>query len=172
MLTLVIGGSASGKSEYAERLIEKFPGERIYIATMQPYDDESFARIKKHRNARAGRNFTTAECPVGLDKISIPKGSNVLLEDIDNLTANEYFMPDGDPRSIIPGIDHILESCGFLTVVAGEVFSGGSAYLGETLDYLRTLADIDRQIADKADLVVEVVSGVPDILKGDPNACY
>lgn len=172
MFTFVTGGSASGKSEFAERLIEKLSGDRIYIATMQPYDDESFARIKKHRNARAGRNFTTIECPCGLQKIDIPSGSNVLLEDIDNLTANEFFMPDGDPESILPGIEHILDRCANLTVVAGELFSGGSDYLGETLDYLRTLAGINRQLAKRADLVIEVVCGVPDILKGELNADF
>lgn len=172
MFTFVTGGSASGKSEFAERLIERLPGKRIYIATLQPYDDESHARIAKHRKARSGRNFETIECPAALTDTVVPAGSNVLLEDIDNLTANEYFGPSGDPARILPGIDHILESCAHLTVVAGELFSGGNGYLGETLDYLHTLAEINRKLAAKADLVVEVVCGLPDVLKGDLNAVF
>ena len=171
MFTFVTGGSASGKSEFAEKLIERLPGRRIYIATMQPYDKESYARIAKHRKARSARNFDTIECPTGLERTDIPSGANVLLEDIDNLTANEFFGPSGDPGRILPGIDHILENCSNLTVVAGELFSGGSIYLGETLEYLHTLADIDRKLAEKADLVIEVVCGMPDVLKGDLNAC-
>ena len=59
MFTLVIGGSASGKSEYAERHVlslstpEKTSpqfGNRIYIATMQPFGEDARARI-----ARPGR---------------------------------------------------------------------------------------------------------------------
>ncbi len=171
MFTFITGGSASGKSEFAEKLIERLPGRRIYIATMQPYDNESYSRIAKHRKARSGRNFDTIECPTGLDHTDIPPGSNVLLEDIDNLTANEFFGPSGDPGNILPGIDHILESCSHLTVVAGELFSGGSTYLGETLEYLQTLAVINRKLAEKADLVIEVVCGLPDVLKGDLDDC-
>ena len=171
MFTFITGGSASGKSEYAEKLIERLPGRRIYIATMQPYDDESYARIAKHRKARFSRNFETIECPVDLGHADIPSGSNVLLEDIDNLTANEFFGPSGNPERILPGIDHILENCSHLTVVAGELFSGGTDYLGETLEYLRSLAGINRRLAEKADLVIEVVCGLLDILKGDLNAC-
>ena len=59
MLTLVTGGAASGKSEYAERLAAACDGPRVYIATMRPLDKESVARIEKHRAARADRRFST-----------------------------------------------------------------------------------------------------------------
>ena len=61
MLTLVTGGAASGKSEYAERLAAACDGPRVYIATMRPLDKESVARIEKHRAARADRRFSTIE---------------------------------------------------------------------------------------------------------------
>lgn len=48
MFTLVIGGSASGKSEYAEQQVMALPGRRWYLATMEPWDDECVARIAKH----------------------------------------------------------------------------------------------------------------------------
>ena len=38
MLTLVIGGSASGKSAFAESLCLKSPLPRTYLATMQVWD--------------------------------------------------------------------------------------------------------------------------------------
>ena len=59
MFTLVIGGSASGKSEYAEQQVMALPGRRWYLATMEPWDDECVARIAKHQAARAQQH--TAE---------------------------------------------------------------------------------------------------------------
>lgn len=40
MITLVTGGSGSGKSAYAESLLSSCEGIRYYIATMQIYDAE------------------------------------------------------------------------------------------------------------------------------------
>ena len=40
MLTLVIGGAASGKSAYAESLCLQSPLPRTYLATMQVWDAE------------------------------------------------------------------------------------------------------------------------------------
>ena len=88
MLTLVIGGSASGKSEYAEQRVLSLDGARIYIATMQPYGKEAEERILKHRQMRKNKGFETIECYTGLQDLNIPPGSNVLLEDLGNLMAN------------------------------------------------------------------------------------
>ena len=44
MLTLVIGGAASGKSAYAEHLAVQSGGPRYYLATMQVWDAECAAR--------------------------------------------------------------------------------------------------------------------------------
>ena len=54
MITLVTGGSGSGKSAYAESLLYSCEGIRYYIATMQIYDAEG---EKKSRAASetAGR---------------------------------------------------------------------------------------------------------------------
>ena len=166
MFTLVIGGSASGKSEYAEQLVLTRKGQRIYLATMDAWDEESRKRIEKHRRARAGRGFTTIECPVGLWNTDIPDGSNVLLEDLDNLAANETFSENGGGAdAVLKGISHVLEHCEDLTVVAGELFSGGSDYLDDTVPYLKSLSGINRELAKKADHVVEVVCGLPNRIK-------
>ena len=63
-------------------------------------------------------------------------------------------------------IDSLRSQCSHLTIVTNEVFSGGKEYEGETLTYLRLLAMLNRKLAAGADLVVEVVCGLPDILKG------
>ena len=91
MFTLVIGGAASGKSEYAEAHVETLPGRRLYIATMEPWDEECRARIARHQAARAHKRFTTVECYRNLSQLTVPPDSNVLLECLGNLVANERY---------------------------------------------------------------------------------
>ena len=107
MLILVSGGSASGKSEYAEGLVTAAPaGPRFYVATMEVRDGESRRRVERHRAMRAGKGFATLECPTGLERLEVPAGSAVLLEDLSNLSANEYFSPqrDGAFDRVLAGI--------------------------------------------------------------------
>lgn len=171
MFTLVIGGAASGKSELAERLaVEAGPGPRTYIATMQPFDGECRARIRRHRAMRAEKGFETVECYTHLDRVRLPQGGTALLECMSNLAANELYSPDGAgedaPAAILAGVESLLRQCGTLIVVSNEVFSGGSQYEGDTLRYLRLLAQINRALAARADRVCEAVCGVPVWHKG------
>lgn len=169
MLTLVIGGAASGKSEYAENLVKTLSGRRIYLATMRPWDDECLARIEKHRLKRADRGFETVERYTDLSGAPIPEGANVLLECMSNLLANELYEPDGGGAgAVLRGVDAIMEKCRHLTIVTNEVFSGGADYDEGTLSYLRELASINRILASRADRVVEVVCGLPHMWKGEP----
>ena len=95
MLTLVIGGAASGKSEYAESLVLRSTLPRYYLATMQVWDAECAARVEKHRRMRAAKQFETVECPLHLDAVHLPARGTALLEDLGNLTANELYDPAG-----------------------------------------------------------------------------
>ena len=166
MFTLVIGGSASGKSEYAEGLVLSQSGQRIYIATLYPGDQECVARIEKHRLARADRGFETVECYTNLAGLELPTDSNVLLEGLGSLLSNELYTPEGGGvEAVLRGIKS-LERCAHLTVVAEEVCAGGSDYAGDTLRYLEAMASLNRALARRADRVVEVVCGLPNVLKG------
>lgn len=167
MFTLIIGGAASGKSEFAERHVLGLPGQRVYIATMEPWDAECRARIARHRAARVNKGFTTVERYHNLADVSLPAGSNVLLECMSNLVANELYSPvGGGADAAIAGVEAVLSRSGHLTVVTNEVFSGGTDYEGDTLRYLAELGRVNRALARRAGLVVEVVSGTANVLKG------
>ena len=73
MLTLVLGGAASGKSEYAEALVLRCGLPRYYLATMQVWDAECAARVAKHRAMRAQKQFATVECPQNLHLVRLPQ---------------------------------------------------------------------------------------------------
>ena len=131
MLSVIIGGAGSGKSAFAEDLVCRLPGQRLYIATMTAKDAESLRRIAKHREARAGRGFQTLERGLNLAGAvefgdGIPKQANVLLEDLANLLANEMFGPNnGGPDAVWRGLEGLRSRCASLTVVSSDVFSGG-----------------------------------------------
>lgn len=106
MITLITGGSGSGKSAYAEKYIchasnEKGFKEKYYIATMQVFDEEGQRKIDRHRRLRAGKGFITIEQPRDIqDAVSklqsencLKTGRLALLECMSNLVANEMFPP-------------------------------------------------------------------------------
>lgn len=170
MFTLIIGGAASGKSEYAESWTMALPGRRIYLATMRPWDRECLDRIARHRRLRQNKGFETVERYTDLAGAEIPAGANLLLECMSNLAANELFDPEGGGAGAIArGIDALLAHSRHLTVVTNEVFSGGAACGAGTLRYLETLAQANRAMAAQADAVVEMVCGLPNFLKGGPR---
>ena len=109
MLHIVYGGSASGKSSYAESFALSLQGDGrlLYIATMYPYkwntteiDPETMQRIERHRAMRADKGFDTVECYRHVEHIVAKSQDALLLECMSNLLANEmYLEPDADAGS-------------------------------------------------------------------------
>lgn len=187
MMELVTGGSGSGKSAYAEKIIcekhrqlcgtaEKPP--LYYIADMVPYGRETEKKIEAHRKMRAGKGFATIEWYVDLPgRILGPdspdlKGSYVLLECISNLTANEMYEPGGAENTgkdtvkcIIRGVQMLKERCAHLVVVTNDVFRESVPDSEEMTAYKDNLGTISRALAKMADRVTEVVFGVPVCIK-------
>ena len=90
MMTLILGGSGSGKSAYAEDYLLRAAGDKkkYYIATMQIRDAEMQAKVDRHHRLRQGKGFTTIEQPTELEQAVLqmePAGA-VLLECISPLT--------------------------------------------------------------------------------------
>ena len=176
MVILVTGGSGSGKSAYAEECACAFNcGQMYYIAAMICRDDESRARISRHREMRSGKGFTTIERYTDLAGLRLPDhGAGktdicVLLECLSNLTANEMFdengSGDGAEEAVKAGIDSLLKQCDNLVVVTNEIFSDGIRYDSASEKYRQVLAGINAYLAALADRVVEVVCGIRVILK-------
>ena len=199
MTTLVVGGAASGKSEYAEHLTEAayaLAGRETplwYIATMQAPDDESRARVTKHRDRRAGKGYETAECPDAATLTAFAERlasepSNltdrkpvILLDDFGNLVANELFAPERVEEALAPMTDEqvarriqplvetlktIHRTAGTLVLVSNDVFGDGASDDPGVDNYMRCLAQLDRSVAAFADHVCDVAAGLPDYYKG------
>lgn len=166
MITLITGGSGSGKSAYAEeQVLLEGEARRIYIATMYPYDEESHRRVDRHRRMRAGKGFETVECYTNLKELQVPKDSVVLLECMSNLVANEMFQPQGTymrtAEDVLQGVRTLESQTRHLFIVTNEIFSDGVEYEETTKLYQQYLGWINEKMAEMAERVVEVVYGIP-----------
>ena len=70
MMILILGGSGSGKSAYAEDYLLRTAGDKkkYYIATMQIWDEEMQAKVARNHRLRQGKGFTTIEQPTALEQ--------------------------------------------------------------------------------------------------------
>ncbi len=171
MLELVTGGSGSGKSAYAESRICEWnrqdSNSLFYIATMYPYGEETEKKIERHRILRKGKGFETLEWYTGL-KLHLEEGSlqgsDVLLECMSNLVANEMYMESGAgchaDQAILEGIRELNQQCSNLVIVTNEVFSESVPDSSEMKEYKRILGRINCEIAVMADQVTEVIYGI------------
>ena len=166
MLVVVTGGSGSGKSAFAEDRVLSFgESRRIYIATMQAFDEESHRRIRRHRRMRSGKGFETIERYTELDELILPKNCVVLLECMSNLVANEMFEEQGahdrTVSEVTKGIENLLGQAAHVVIVTNEIFSDAVVFDGDMDSYLEYLGEINQAAAQRADEVVEVVYGIP-----------
>ena len=180
MISLIIGGSSSGKSLFAENLAIEHCGEKLYIATMQPFDNECTEKILKHREMREHKGFVTAEIFTDLNSFKNPVFYDcILLECLSNLLANMLFSGNvdlSDPKtkeeiisSVLDGISLLENSCNHLIVVSNDIFFDNINYSDETLLYINILAKINNEIGKKSKRIAELVYSLPIIHKGDFN---
>ena len=178
MMVLVVGGSGSGKSSYAEKMavsLAQAGMRKYYLATMQVFDDEGRKKVDRHRKLRNGKGFFTIEQPVRISSAleKMEDGDRaVLLECISNLTANEMFSEKKAmteiqvTENVIRDIKMLKEQTNHLVVVSNNVFEDGITYDETTTKYIRAMGKINQKLAALADRVVEVVEGIPVIKIG------
>ncbi len=170
-MILLIGGSGCGKSYYGEKICVSSPAPRYYLAAMQPYGEEGEKRVARHRAMRAGKGFETIERYRDYAALKLPFRGTALLECAANLTANEMFDENGnqsDPVDrVLSGIDALAAQCETLVVITNEIGSDGIVYSPSTGNYIRALGKINASLAEKADTVIEMVAGIPILLKGE-----
>ena len=176
MMTVIIGGSGSGKSEYAENYTMELSHGRnqYYIATMKIFDKEGQAKAERHRALRKDKGFLTIEQPAAiqnaLEKMESEE-KTALIECISNLVANEMFseeVPKTEQQvsvKIIKGIEILKEKLTHLVIVSNNVFEDGSVCDETTMAYIRAMGSINARLTAMADEVVEVVVGISVSIK-------
>ena len=177
MMVLVVGGSGSGKSSYAEKTavsLAQAGMRKYYLATMQVFDDEGRKKVDRHRKLRNGKGFFTIEQPTrisgALEKME-DGDRTVLLECISNLTANEMFSEEQAVTemqvtdNVIRDIKMLKNQTKHLIVVSNNVFEDGITYDETTTKYIQAMGEVNQKLAALADRVVEVAAGIPIIIK-------
>ncbi len=166
-LTLVLGGAASGKSDYAERLVAATGRPMLYVATAQAHDAEMADKIARHK-ARRGAEWRTIEAPLdATPALAAADASEVVLFDcatmwLSNHLFAEAHLPDAEARLL-----SALSGCAApVVMVSNEV---GASIVPENAlarRFRQAQGELNQQLARHADGVVTVMAGLPLVLKG------
>lgn len=166
-ISLVLGGAASGKSVFAERLAAASGRPLTYIATAQAHDGEMAAKIEAHR-ARRGNTWTTVEAPHDLPHAlgAVRPGRQVLLDCV-TLWLSNRLGAGADPATLAGPLVTALSRCASPVVVVSNELGLGLVPehpLGRVFRDLQ--GTVNQAIAAQADTVVFVAAGLPLVLKG------
>lgn len=167
-LTLVLGGANSGKSAFAEKLVTDTGLPRIYCATAQAWDDEMRDKIAQHRQER-GANWHTHECPLELAQTlrTIP-GDSAILVDCLSMWLTNHLLAENDlniQETIL--CDSLDARTGPVCVVSNEVGLGIVPDNALSRKFRTAQGRLNQTIAARADTVVNVMAGLPLVLKGN-----
>lgn len=169
-IIFITGGVRSGKSQFALKLAQNFPGPKAYLATAQALDNEMAERIQRHKKNRP-KDWQTLEEPLQLAEVIQEYGDRFRLILLDCLTLwiSNCLMAKWEEKKILKGAAQLLK------VSRGKrcsvIFVSNEVGLGIVPDNpsARAFRDlsglIHQRVARQADEVYLMVSGIPQKIK-------
>ena len=171
-VTLVLGGARSGKSRYAEGLVEAAAKRGLYLATAEALDGEMQERIGRHR-ARRGPRWATIEEPLEIAQ-SIRREASadrpVLVDCLTLWLANLLEARRAVEREIEALVEALPRLDGPVVFVANEVGLGIVPENALARAFRDHAGRLNQAIAARAERVVFLAAGLPLILK-DVSSC-
>lgn len=180
-----MGGTRSGKSSFAENLVDKLSDNVAYLATAQSLDREMEERIKLHKIRRPD-NWTTYEESFNMPKIinNIKNRHNVILLDCITMLVSNLLLKDLDfeqvstekliekEKYVLEEIKKMIECIGedkecTLVAVSSEVGLGLVPPDKISRAYRDINGKCNQLLAEKAEKVFLVWAGLPIQIK--PN---
>ncbi|WP_206201914.1 bifunctional adenosylcobinamide kinase/adenosylcobinamide-phosphate guanylyltransferase [Terasakiella sp. SH-1] len=162
-VTLVLGGARSGKSAYAEKLIEE-QGGGLYLATSRVWDAEMAERVQTHQ-ARRNELWTTIEEPVHIHDL-VEKTDKPMLVDCLTLWLTNIMDEEADITLETQKLCAALSAAKCdVVVVSNEVGLGivpDNALARKFRDHAGRLNQAVAQVADR---VLFIAAGLPLTLK-------
>lgn len=170
-LILVLGGTRSGKSYFAERMAESLGERVVYLATAAVLDEEMALRVVNHRQRRPDKWQTREESIRVVDQVEGLSGDfDVILLDcltlwLTNLLLDDTFSGPEKEIYIVNQVEQLARTCvhskAHVIIVSNEVGHG----LVPDNSLGRAFRDLSGQanqiIAKNADEVYWVVAGLP-----------
>lgn len=166
-LSLVLGGAASGKSAFAEGLVRGAGRGLVYFATARVQDDEMREKVAHHKRLR-GDGWRTIEEPLDVGRaLAAIGGDNAVLLDCATMWLSNNLLDGNDLAEAEAALMAGLALCAApVVIVSNEV---GLSVVPENA-LARRFRDeqgrLNQKLVEKAGLVVNVVAGLPQVLKG------
>lgn len=166
-LTFVLGGAASGKSAYAEKLVGDCGTPKVYIATAQIYDAEMRRKVDNHIEMR-GPDWQTIEAPQDVASALAEIQSNqVVLLDCATMWLTNHLLAENDTaRESDALIKALLDCSGRVVVVSNEVGMGIVPDNALARQFRDLQGRLNQSLANASELTVFVIAGLPQVLKG------
>lgn len=165
-LTLVLGGARSGKSAFAEKLVEE-SGGGIYVATAQARDAEMTARIEAHKKRR-GDAWQSIEEPTDLSETLIGlKGSKTpVMVDCLTLWLSNILEIERNIDDEIATLCNVASSLDYPVVfVANEIGLGVIPENALARRFIDLHGSMNQWVATVAGQVVLVTAGIAQKIK-------
>lgn len=160
---LILGGARSGKSRFAENIINQ-AGGGIYIATGRAWDGEMANRIDLHKQSR-GDLWQTVEEPLelcaALEACNTGDGKPVLVDCL-TLWLTNLMLEDRDVESEIAAFCDLVPRLDIsVLLVSNEVGFGIVPENAMARAFRDHAGRLHQKIAELADRVTLVVAGIP-----------
>ena len=169
-IILITGGQRSGKSEKAEALALSLSTNPVYLATAHVWDDEFRERVRRHQERR-GPEWTNIEEELYLSRHDLT--GRVVVIDCVTLWLTNFLMADrvgiGSPDAILAEakreFDAFTQHDATYIFVTNEIGLGGVSDNALQRKFTDLQGWMNQYIAQKADEVILMVSGIPVKIK-------
>lgn len=175
-LTLVLGGTRSGKSDTARRLAKCSGRQVVFVATADPEDPEMRRRIQRHQKQRPP-DWETLEPVQDLEDVAhdyADRNNYLVLCDEISLTVARWVHAEGIEEGealdrVRPWVEAVRSGLTPWVVVSALVGRGIVPAEAAARRFRDVLGRVNQQLADRADRVLEVVAGQSRELKGESS---
>ena len=162
-IILITGGQRSGKSTKAEELALQLSTNPVYLATAHIWDDEFRERVRKHQERR-GPEWTNIEEELQLSKHNLA-GRVVVIDCVTLWLTNWLQTCDNPLEQAKTEFDEFTTPDATYIFVTNEIGSGGTSTNALQRRFTDLQGWMNQYIAQKADEVILMVSGIPVKIK-------